>query len=304
LNIQKISGYLTAGKEINRFSVLKKIMDQSKPKRKATVGRKIYRITIVFTLIYCSVGIALYHLQEKFLFHPEALPKNFKFKFPFAFKEVNIAMNKTDTLNLVQFFPADSLPKGVVIYFHGNSGNLIKYAKYVSNFTKHGLEVWIPDYPTFGKTTGPLTEENMYVQAKEVYKLAHSKFSADSIFVYGRSLGSGMASHIAANFDCKRLILETPFYSIPDLFANYAPVYPVKRMAHFKFPVGENLKEVKAPVTIFHGTDDETIPYKNAVKLKKNLKPGDEFITIEKGTHSNLNDFPLFHEKLDSVLNL
>jgi pimeloyl-ACP methyl ester carboxylesterase len=75
-------------------------------------------------------------------------------------------------------------------------------------------------------------------------------------------------------------------------------------MAHFKFPVGENLKEVKAPVTIFHGTDDETIPYKNAAKLKKDLKPGDEFITIEKGTHSNLNDFPLFHEKLDSVLNL
>ncbi|MEO8821981.1 MAG: alpha/beta fold hydrolase [Ginsengibacter sp.] len=277
-------------------------MNRSKPK--ATVGRKIYRITIVFTLIYCSVGIALYHLQEKFLFYPESLPKDFKFKFSFPFKEVNIAMNKTDTLNLVQFFPADSLPKGVVIYFHGNSGNVIKYSKYASNFTKHGYEVWIPDYPTFGKTTGKLTEENVYLQAKEVYKLAHSEFPADSIIVYGRSLGSGVASHIAANFNCKQLILETPFYSIPDLFAHYAPMFPVRRMAHFKFPVGENLKEVKVPVTIFHGTDDETIPYANAEKLKKNLKPGDEFITIENGTHNNLNDFPLFHQKLDSLLSL
>lgn len=276
-------------------------MDTSKRKPKATVARKIYRITIVFTLIYCSVGIALYHLQEKFLFHPDALPKDFKFKFPFPFKEVNIAMSKTDTLNLVQFFPADSFSKGVVIYFHGNSGNVIKYAKYVSNFTKHGYQVWIPDYPTFGKTTGKLTEENIYAQAKEVFKLARSKFATDSIFVYGKSLGSGVAAYIAAKEDCAGLILETPYYSIPELFRSYAAIYPVKRMSHFKFPVGEYLKEVKQPVIIFHGTSDETIPYSEAVKLKKLLKPGDEFITIQNGTHNNLNDFPLFHQKLDSI---
>ncbi|HZW70808.1 MAG TPA: alpha/beta fold hydrolase, partial [Hanamia sp.] len=196
-------------------------MKNTGPKQKVSTARKIYRVGIIFTLIYCSVGIALYHLQEKFLFHPEALPRDFEFKFNIRFKEVNIAMNKTDTLNLVQFFPPDSLPKGVVIYFHGNTGNLIKYAKYVPNFTKHGYEVWIPDYPTFGKTTGKLTEENMYQQAREVYKLALSKFATDSIIVYGMSLGSGVASHVAANFHCKRLILETPYYSIPSLLSHY-----------------------------------------------------------------------------------
>ena len=277
---------------------------KSTPKHKVSTGRKIYRFTIVFTLIYCSVGIALYHLQEKLLFHPKALPKDFPFKFDIRFKEVNIPMNETDTLNLIQFFPSDSVPKGVVIYFHGNKGNVTRFAQYAPNFTKHGYEVWMPDYPTYGKTTGKLTEENIYNQATEVYKLAHSKFSADSIIVYGKSLGSGVASHIAANHDCVRLILETPFYSIPDLFSHYAPIYPVNRMSHFKFPVGENLKEVKAPVTIFHGTDDGVIPYDAASKLKMVLKPGDEFISIENGTHNNLNDSPLFHSKLDSLLSL
>ena len=264
--------------------------------------RKIYRVAIVVTLIYCSIGIALYHLQEKLLFHPELLPKDFQFKFGIPFKEVNIAMNKTDTLNLIQFFPRDSAPKGIVLYFHGNKGNVIRFAKYAANFTKNGFEVWMPDYPTYGKTTGKLTEENMYAQAKEVYKLAHSKFSADSIFVYGRSLGSGVAAYISAKEDCAGLILETPYYSIPDLFSSYAPIYPTNRMSHFKFPVGEYLKEVKAPITIFHGTSDQTIPYREAKKLKKVLKRGDEFITIENGTHNNLNDFPLFYEKLDSAL--
>ncbi|MEO8820166.1 MAG: alpha/beta hydrolase [Ginsengibacter sp.] len=279
-------------------------MDKSKPKPKVSTRRKIYRFTILFTLIYSSVGIALYHLQDKFLFHPESLPKDFQFKFNIPFKEVNIAMTEADTLNLVQFFPPDSLPKGVVIYFHGNSGNVIHYSKYVSNFTKNGYEVWIPDYPTFGKTNGALTEKNMYNQAKEVYKLANSKFPADSIIVYGKSLGSGVASYIAAKEKCKRLILETSFYSIPSLFSHYAPIYPTGRMSTFKFPVGEYLEDVKAPVTIFHGTKDETIPYQNAAKLKSVLKPGDEFITIENGTHHNLDNFPLFHHKLDSLLKL
>lgn len=213
-------------------------------------------------------------------------------------------MTQTDTLNLIQFFPSQSIAKGVVIYFHGNTGNVTRFAKYATNFTKNGYQVWMPDYPGYGKTTGKLTEENIYAQAKEVYKLAHSKFAADSIFVYGKSLGSGVASYVAAKENCAALILETPFYSIPDLFSHYAPIYPTSRMSHFKFTVGEYLKDVKEPVIIFHGTNDNTIPYSSAAKLKRVLKPGDEFITIENGTHNNLNDFPLFHQKLDSLLSL
>ncbi|HET7117335.1 MAG TPA: alpha/beta fold hydrolase [Hanamia sp.] len=278
-------------------------MKQNENRPEVSVKRKIYRITIVATLIYSSVGIALYHLQKKLLFRSVKLPDNFKFKFDIPFEEVNIAMNETDTLNLIQFLSPGSAPKGVVIYFHGNAGNLTDYAKYVPNFLKHGYEVWMPDYPGYGKTTGDLTEENIYKQSKEVYKLAHSKFPADSIVVYGRSLGTGVASYIAARFPCHRLILETPYYSMPDLLSTYAPIYPTGRMSHFKFPVGEYLEEVKAPVTIFHGTSDKVIPYRCAAKLKKVLKPGDEFITIENGSHNNLNDFSLFHQKLDSVLN-
>lgn len=279
-------------------------MEQPGKKYKVSTGRKLYRIAIVTTLIYCSIGIALYHLQEWFLFDPTPLPEDYKFKFNGPFGEINIAMNKTDTVNIIKFSPADSTPKGVVIYFHGNTENVNRYAKYASNFTKHGYEVLMPDYPTYGKTTGQLTEDNMYRQAKEVYKLAHSKFSADHIIVYGMSLGTGVASYIAAKEECARLILETPYYSIPDLLDTYAPFYPTNRMLHFKFPVGEYLKEVKEPVIIFHGTSDHTIPYRCAARLKKVLKTTDEFITIEGGAHNNLTGFPLFYEKLDSILSL
>jgi alpha-beta hydrolase superfamily lysophospholipase len=203
---------------------------------------------------------------------------------------------------MIQFFPKDSIAKGVVLYFHGNMKNIYHYAASAGNFTKLGYEVWMPDYPGFGKTTGVLTENKLYEEALLTYTLANSKFKADSIIIYGRSFGTGVASQLATIVDCRRLILETPYYSIPALFSHYAPVYPTSWMAKFKLPVNEYIKNVKAPVTIFHGTGDEVIPYSSTKKLKNILRSKDEFITIENGKHNNLNDFSLFHHKLDSLL--
>ena len=117
----------------------------------------------------------MYYLQEKLLFHPVPLPPDYQFKFNMPFQEVNIPLNSKDNLNIVRFLTPDPIPKGVVLYFHGNRDNINRYAKYAVNFTKNGYEVWITDYPGYGKTTGKLTEENLYLQAKEVYKLARSK---------------------------------------------------------------------------------------------------------------------------------
>jgi hypothetical protein len=132
--------------------------------------------------------------------------------------------------------------------------------------------------------------------------LANTHFSKDSIILYGRSFGSGVASQLATKVFCKRLILETPYFSIPAIFNYYAPVYPATLMSKFTLPVNEYLQNVKAPITIFHGTDDWTIPYSTTKKLKPILKPNDEFITIQKGKHNNLNEFKFFREKLDSLL--
>jgi pimeloyl-ACP methyl ester carboxylesterase len=266
--------------------------------------KRIFRWLRIIVLIYCIIGIALYYLQERFLFHPEKLSNAYVYHFDVPFEEVNIPINETDTVNMIKFFPKDSVRKGVVIYYHGNRQNIERYAKFAGNFTKHGYEVWMEDYPGFGKSTGERTEKKMYEQAMQVQKMAAAKYGKDSIIIYGKSLGTGIAAYVASQSNNKRLILETPYYSIPSLFICYAPIYPNSKMCTYKIPTNEFLADVNYPVTIFHGTDDWEIPYRNAVRLKKVLKPGDEFITIDKGIHNNLNDFPLFHQKLDSLLNL
>ncbi len=266
--------------------------------------RKIFRWIRAIIIIYCGLGIVLYFFQDYFLFHPEIIPRNQKLTFDKPFQEIDIPFDKTDTINLVKFFTKDSIRKGIVLYYHGNKQNLLRYQKFADNFTKNGYEVWMEDYPGFGKSIGERNEQKLYEQATLIYNMAASKYNSDSIIIFGKSLGTGIASYVASEKKCKQLILETPYYSIPALFGSYAPIYPTTAMSKYKIPTYEYLQRTNVPITIFHGTDDGVIPYSNASRLKAVLKPTDEFITIEEGTHHDLNDFPLFRNKLDSLLHL
>jgi hypothetical protein len=277
---------------------------EKQSKMKTAFKTKLLRWLKIIIIIYCGIGIALYYLQLNFLFHPEKLDSSYQYKFETPFEEVHIAFNETDTMNMVKFFPKDTVKKGVVLYWHGNKENIGRYAKFVNVFLKQGYEVWMEDYPGYGKSTGERTEEKLYEQAMQVYKMAARKYSNDSIVLYGKSLGTGIASYVASQTNCRQLILETPYYSIPALFSCYAPIYPTQRMSTFKIPTNEYLQEIKYPITIFHGTNDGVIPYRCAKKLKTVLKPADEFITIEDGTHHNLYDFDVYQKKMDSLLQL
>lgn len=266
--------------------------------------KKIWKWVRILLTVYVLGGVALYFLQDFILFRPVTLKRNHKFNFPEPHKDISIPINEHDTLNLVDFAATDTITKGVVLYFHGNKRNISWYHKYIPYFTRHGYQVLMIDYPGYGKSTGKLTEEKLYSWALHVYQLAHKRFSADSIIIYGKSMGTGIAAQLASVRECKRLILETPYYDFPAVIKHYLPVYPVRWMLHYQFPTWQYLQNVTVPVTIFHGTKDRVVVYKNAARLKPFLKTGDEIVTIKGGSHNNLFTYPETIRKLDSLLTL
>jgi len=265
--------------------------------------RTVFRWLRLIILIYALLGILVYYMQDYLILHPKVLSSGYQFEFTQPFKEVNIPYNSISSINIVQFKTNDSIAKGVVLYFHGNRDNITRYSGIAPQVTKHGYEIWMIDYPGFGKSTGKFTEQQLYNWAMVFYKLARARFSPDSIIIYGRSLGSGVAAQLASVRDCKRLILETPYFSMPSVFGSYAPFYPFNKIIHYQFPTWEFLKKVDAPVTIFHGEDDGVIPLRNARKLIPSLKKIDEFVVIKEGSHNDLFKFPEYTVKLDSLLN-
>ena len=266
----------------------------------------VFRWVKVLVLLYCVIGIAWYYGQDRLLFHPEVVERGVKYAFDQPFKELNLPYDAATNLNVIQFRaterPADSTAKGVVLYFHGNKAGIGRYAPAAVDFTKKGYEVWMLDYPGFGKSTGVLSEKKLYEYALVFYKLARSRWQPGQIILYGKSLGTGIAAQLASVRDCRRLILETPAYSLTSVARRYLFLYPVGMMLHWHFPTNEFLPAVTAPITIFQGDDDGTVPYSNASRLKPLLKSGDEFVTIPGGQHNDLREKPIFQAKLDSVL--
>ncbi|MFL5742620.1 MAG: alpha/beta hydrolase [Flavisolibacter sp.] len=256
------------------------------------------RIVFLLVILYVVGGFILFFIQDILFFHPLPLKKDYAFSFDLPYKELNISSPHASS-NILQF-QAKGASKGIVLFFHGNMYNMERYKQYPALFVNKGYEFWMIDYPGFGKSRGRRTEGALEEQAQLFYDLAMKKVHADSILIYGKSIGTGVASWLAAHHACKRLILESPYYSIAALSHYYFPIYP-SSLARYTFPINEYLLTVHAPVTIFHGNEDEVIPYGQSHDLKEQ-NPSVELITIDQGHHNDLARFPLFKQKLDSLL--
>ena len=269
----------------------------------ARTKRRLKRTVKLLIIVYCGLGIALWYLQDSIFLQSKTLNAGYVYKFKQPFAELNIPISENETLHAVQFFPADTANrKGLILYFHGNKENITHYVPAAALLTGHGYEVWMLEYPGFGKANGVFSEDRLYKNADLLYKLALKKYAADAITIYGRSLGTGVAAELAAHAVCKQVILETPYYSLPELAAAHFPIYPTSAMIRYNFPVYTYLPLIKVPVTVFHGTADGVIPYKHASRLKPLLKKSDVFVTIENGSHNNLASFSVFNQKLDRLL--
>jgi len=227
----------------------------------------------------------LYYLQDKILFDPQKKDAVYTYSFKLPFRELNIPFSKEDTLNLIQFLPEkNTIAKGVVLFFHGTKGNIETYAERVALFTKQNYEVWMTDYPGFGKSVGLFTEQKIYNQAFEINKLALTRFAKESIIVYGQSMGAAVAANLASTGNVASLIMENPSYDVPDLLHHYTFVYPWSSMSAYKFSVNDALVYIdkRLLVTIITGNNGEIFSSASAKKLKPILDSNDVFINIRK----------------------
>ena len=247
------------------------------------------------------VGSLLYFLQEKLLFLPTVLKQGYVFEFSQPFEELFLKTDDNTVINAIHFKVEN--PKGVILYFHGNAGDLSRWGEVTEYFVAMEYDVLVMDYRTYGKSIGSLSEQAFYDDAQYCYNYLKARYTENEIVVYGRSLGTGIATYVASRNNPKQLILETPYYSITDVAASRFPMFPVAKLLKYKFPSFKYVAQVKCPISIFHGTEDEVIPFRSAKKLFEIApKPLTAFVEIEGGNHGNLIDFELYHSQIKKIL--
>lgn len=247
------------------------------------------------------IGTSLYFIQEKILFHPTVLTQAYVFQFSQPFEEVFLTTTDDAVINAIHFKAEN--PKGVILYFHGNAGDLSRWGLIAEYFVKQQYDVFIMDYRMYGKSTGMLSEKVLYDDAQLCYDYVLKHYKESDITLYGRSLGTGIATNVASKNNPKQLILETPYYSMVDVAQSRFPIFPVKYVLKYKIPTFEFIKNVDCPITIFHGTDDSVVPFESGKKLYDGLsKEQARFIQIDGGNHNNLIDFEAYRNGIDDIL--
>lgn len=261
--------------------------------------------TIVITISGLIVGYTLlllvvYLIQVRLILNPSPLPDTHEFRFDDPFEESFLFPKNGVRINCLQFKAIES--KGVVLYLHGKSRNLEDWAKHYKDFTSKGFDFFVYDYRKFGKSRGPLSEKALYNDAKFVYRHLAKEYPEGQIIIYGRSLGSGIATKLAQEVQAPHLMLETPYLSMEAMAQRIAWYLPVKLIIKYPIPTFKFLRNRKKITYVFHGTEDEFIPFRHSVRLKIANKNSLKLFPIYGGMHDDLGDFKEYHDHLEFAL--
>jgi fermentation-respiration switch protein FrsA (DUF1100 family) len=151
----------------------------------------------------------------------------------------------------------------VLLFFHGNAGNISHRLDSIRQFVDLGLSVLIIDYRGYGQSGGRTTERGIYrdTDAAWRYLTEDRGISASDIVIFGRSLGASAASWLAAHHQPRALIVESSFTSVPDIAQELYPWLPARWLSRFSHATRDYVRDVRCPVLVAHSRDDEIIPF-------------------------------------------
>jgi uncharacterized protein len=264
---------------------------------------KILKYAIIFYVLFVALATIF---QEKIIFRNTKIDVNYQYQFKENFEELWFQPEVNVKLNAL-YFKTDSVKrKGLILYFHGNADDLRRWGKFAKDFTKNNYDILMIDYRQFGKSTGEMSEQAFHADARYVYEWAKKRFPENEIIIYGRSLGTGIATRLASETRPKMLMLETPYYSLIDVGMSYLPIIPYDLLLRYKMRTDLFIRQVRCQIHIFHGTKDEVVPYEQSLKLVTilNKKPPEILTTIPNGKHKNLGEFREYQMALERLLSV
>ena len=260
----------------------------------------MYTLLTALGITYLTLALVVYFFQHFFFFRPEILPDSFVFDYPFGFEEKTFEMEDGGRINSLHFRVPNS--RGVVLYCKGNSRSIKGWSKFAIQFLSNGFDFFVMDYRGFGKSRGKRTESRLYSDTQQMYRYLNGFYPEETIVVYGRSLGSGIATRIASWNRPACLILDSPYYSFYHHVRRYAFILPLRLLLRYQIRTDQFIRQVQAPIYIIHGTKDRLIPISDSKRLRALAPHAIQLIEVAGAGHNNLPDYPEFHELLYTIL--
>ena len=199
----------------------------------------------------------------------------------------DVSIETTDGVILHGWFIAGRSSQ-VLLFFHGNAGNISHRLDSIAQFQDLGLSVLIIDYRGYGQSAGRTTEMgiNRDADAAWRYLIEDRGIVASKIVIFGRSLGASVASRLASEHKPLALIVESSFTSIPDIAQDLYPWLPARWLSRLSHATRDYVRDVRCPILIIHSRDDEIIPFHHGEAIFASANEPRTLLTI-RGTHND-----------------
>lgn len=243
-------------------------------------------IGIVLAAFYALLIGIVYFSQSRLIYFPirdlGATPADIGL----AYEEVRIAA--ADGVGIHGWLvPAARPDAPVVLFCHGNAGNISHRLEWLSILHELGLGVLMFDYRGYGRSGGAPDEAGTYADAAAAwaYLTRERAVPADRIIIFGESLGGAVAAHLAMSSRPAALVLSSTFTSVPDLAARHYWYLPVRLLARFEYRTIEYVAHVDAPLLVMHSRDDEIVPFDHGRRIYERAGSRRQFIELS-GDHN------------------
>jgi uncharacterized protein len=261
--------------------------------------RRVIKFVVVALIAWCMAIVVIWSQQEKLLFHPEPLNPKFKFDLPYT-SEVYIDVADAK-LHALYFRQPPEKSKGIVLFLHGNAGNLETWFTHTDFWLSTGYDVLMPDYRGFGKSTGKIENEaqlNDDVVRTWNY-IAHNYKDKKKVF-YGRSLGTGLAARLATQTPADLVVLVSPYTSMTAMAQEYYPWVP-SFILRYPLKTDQLLPQLNTKILLLHGTSDRLISSEHSKRLVT-LNPKAHLVEIEGADHGDIHHFDAYTHTLTQAL--
>lgn len=244
----------------------------------------------VLAIAYVVFLLLLYFNQSQLIYRPSREVVNTPKTIGLDYQDVQLVTQDQVKLS-AWFIPArnnDAIGKAVILYCHGNGGNISHRLSYLPIFHGENLATFIFDYRGYGHSEGTPTEVGTYadVEAAWHYLTVTKQIPAYKIIVYGESLGGAIATYIAQKHQVGGLILASTFTAITDRAAELYPFFPIRWISKFSYNSLERMPTIKTPILVIHSSEDRIVPFHHGQALYEAANQPKMFVKIQ-GDHSN-----------------
>jgi len=260
-------------------------------------------------LIYSILGLLLlnvmmYFQQSHMIFFPTTGLEQTPAHWGFEYEEANF--NTEDNIQLHGWYIPQAKSEHVLLFFHGNAGNISHRRESIEMFHRLGLNVLIIDYRGYGQSKGKPSEKGLYRDATAAWQyLTEQKgFEPDQIIIFGRSLGGAVAAKLATNVQARGLIVESTMSSARDFAKQAFKVLARLIVIRYDFNTAEYLRHINVPVLVLHSPDDEIMPFQLGKKVFESAHQPKQFVRM-RGGHNNgfYQSQPEYEKQLSDWIN-